>query len=380
MSRLPIPLTVFLLAALFGCNSYNYNQNPSPAPPAPLAGFQPMWCAHWMDREPLLFEKTSPNSPPTANLWFTPTTVPCLASSDGSSHYLQESDFLWTPGSRTLTLPATSRIPFLTAGQLHPAPGSPNSLPSGDGQNTLLFAKGSFFHQHQVDASYSHAEIWSPPTPDPPSPNLPLTLQKLQAGSPLKIVILGDSIAAGGDATGLLKVPPCQPPFPILVANELQSHYRLAPNSVTLTNLSQGGKKSGWGVTRIPDLIAQQPDLVILAFGINDAADVSPDDFLCNIQIILTETHDACPNCEFILVASMFPNPDDKLLDPSLLLAYRDQLLSFKRPGVEVADVSTLWQRLLQRKKFADLTGNGINHPNDFAHRLYAQTILQLLE
>ncbi|MBX7074950.1 MAG: hypothetical protein K1X71_17550 [Pirellulales bacterium] len=26
-----------------------------------------------------------------------------------------------------------------------------------------------------------------------------------------------------------------------------------------------------------------------------------------------------------------------------------------------------------------DLTGNGLNHPNDFGHRLYAQTILALL-
>jgi len=28
------------------------------------------------------------------------------------------------------------------------------------------------------------------------------------------------------------------------------------------------------------------------------------------------------------------------------------------------------------RKTHHDLTGNGINHPNDFGHRLYAQVIL----
>jgi hypothetical protein len=27
-----------------------------------------------------------------------------------------------------------------------------------------------------------------------------------------------------------------------------------------------------------------------------------------------------------------------------------------------------------------DLTGNGLNHPNDFGHRLYAQAILEYLK
>ena len=34
---------------------------------------------------------------------------------------------------------------------------------------------------------------------------------------------------------------------------------------------------------------------------------------------------------------------------------------------------------LLARKSDFDLTGNGLNHPNDFGHRLYAQMILALL-
>jgi len=36
-------------------------------------------------------------------------------------------------------------------------------------------------------------------------------------------------------------------------------------------------------------------------------------------------------------------------------------------------------QGLLERKSVYDLTGNGINHPNDFGHRVYAQTILDQL-
>jgi hypothetical protein len=34
---------------------------------------------------------------------------------------------------------------------------------------------------------------------------------------------------------------------------------------------------------------------------------------------------------------------------------------------------------MLDRKRYLDLTGNGVNHPNDFGHRVYAETLLGLL-
>jgi hypothetical protein len=32
-----------------------------------------------------------------------------------------------------------------------------------------------------------------------------------------------------------------------------------------------------------------------------------------------------------------------------------------------------------ESRHFVDVTGNGVNHPNDYGHRLYAQAILALL-
>ena len=43
-----------------------------------------------------------------------------------------------------------------------------------------------------------------------------------------------------------------------------------------------------------------------------------------------------------------------------------------------VADVTTIWSWLVARKRYLDLSGNGVNHPNDFGHRVYAETILAL--
>ena len=45
-----------------------------------------------------------------------------------------------------------------------------------------------------------------------------------------------------------------------------------------------------------------------------------------------------------------------------------------------IADMTSMWRDLLKRKKFADITGNGVNHPNDFGHRTYAQIILTLIQ
>ena len=41
--------------------------------------------------------------------------------------------------------------------------------------------------------------------------------------------------------------------------------------------------------------------------------------------------------------------------------------------------MTSMWDALLKRKSFYDLTGNGVNHPNDFGHMVYAQTLLALL-
>jgi hypothetical protein len=46
---------------------------------------------------------------------------------------------------------------------------------------------------------------------------------------------------------------------------------------------------------------------------------------------------------------------------------------------VALADVTQVWTEMLRQKPDFDLTGNGLNHPNDFGHRLYAQALLQVL-
>ena len=47
--------------------------------------------------------------------------------------------------------------------------------------------------------------------------------------------------------------------------------------------------------------------------------------------------------------------------------------------GLALADLTSLWTEMLTRKRDSDLTGNGVNHPSDFGHRVYASAVLSLL-
>ena len=82
---------------------------------------------------------------------------------------------------------------------------------------------------------------------------------------------------------------------------------------------------------------------------------------------------------EFILVATMLANRDWTTLHHEFFVPYREALAGLCRPGIALADLTSIWGFLLERKKDWDLTGNGVNHPNDFGHRLYAQVLSALL-
>ena len=204
------------------------------------------------------------------------------------------------------------------------------------------------------------------------------TIRRLRAAKPLRIVVLGDSISQGYSASGFFHVPPFQPAYPGLVADDLRLVYG---SKIILRNLSVAGMTSKWGVDMVPKVVADQPNLVIVAFGMNDAcAGMSPSQFHKNISHIISGVRRSCPKSQFILVATMTGNPQWTCTHNLLYLKYLRELRRFVGPGVAVANVTTVWREFLKTKTFLDLTGNGVNHPNDFGQRIYAQIILALLK
>jgi len=75
----------------------------------------------------------------------------------------------------------------------------------------------------------------------------------------------------------------------------------------------------------------------------------------------------------------MTANPEWKFATPKLYPLYASNLEKLARDKIAVANVTTIWEQLLTRKSVLDYSGNGLNHPNDFGHRIYADVILETI-
>jgi acyl-CoA thioesterase-1 len=268
-----------------------------------------------------------------------------------------------------------SRIPFKTVAELHPAPGSPNSYDGFRGTNLhMLYAQGRFFHDLQSVATYTASEPWTGPVPVAKPDQLPHLRARLAAHEPVKVVVLGDSISTGLNASATGDVAPHQPGYPELVTDGLAKRFG---TEVTLKNLSVSGLDAVWGLTQMPAAIAEKPDVFICAFGMNDASGlIPPEKFAATIRQMIEQLHAASPDCDVILVSPMTANPEWKHAQPPFYPAYAKALQALAGPGCVVADVTSVWLALLERKSVLDLSGNGLNHPNDFGHRVYADVVL----
>ena len=333
---------------------------------AKLALGQPFWKSAKMDNEPILFVQEKGQPVATGKLMFTPRAAPHLTAADPTTVYVAGQDYVWRPGSNVIALTPQSRIPFKTAAEMVPPHGGPHTL-SG-----VLWSEGRFFNDLQVLASYEHNDSMAWPAAAP-QVKLTRSLGKLKAGQAFKIVALGDSITEGYNASGFAKVmaPPYQPPYPQLVANTLEQRFGA---KVTLANLAVGGTRADWGLSQIAKVTAEKPDLVILAFGMNNSEPAPA--FAAIMHNMVAAVQAGSPNADVVLVACMTGNP--RVFPVVRFVGYRDALRTLATTNVALADMTAPWLELLKRKSFSDLSGNNINHPNDFSHRVYAQVICEL--
>jgi lysophospholipase L1-like esterase len=276
----------------------------------------------------------------TGRLLFTPDDVLAVTNAAGDVTYVEGADYVVDRSGRRLVRPAASRMP------------------------------------ETVAVTYTHSDVswtWRPPDT---AGRLPRFIARLKRGEPVTICLTGDSISEGYDGSGFHRVPPHQPAFGQLVATALEHEYR-AP--VRLHNLATAGWTAADAVWDVPRIAAPAPDLVVVAFGMNDASYADAGEFAGNVSGVMRRVRDEAADVEFLLVSPMLPTPECNWVVPERFSEYRAALAGLTREGVDLADVTGLWTALVARKNPHDLSGNGLNHPNDFGHRLYAQVILDRL-
>lgn len=252
------------------------------------------------------------------------------------------------------------------------------SMESNIPENYILFSEGGLLQSKQLAVTYikEKESNWQGKTPVYAVKQLPNTIAKLKERKPLNIVFYGNSIEAGANSSITLNQPPYLPTWPEMTILNLRDHYS---GSIQFKNKSKGGMLAKWGLENASDLInSEKPDLVVIGFGMNDGSSkVAPDLFLDQIKGIIQTIEISNPTCEFIVIATMLANP--LAIQSQIQKVYHQPVLSLERSGVAIADMTSIHEELLRHKAYQDMTGNNVNHPNDYLARWYAQVVSALL-
>ena len=85
------------------------------------------------------------------------------------------------------------------------------------------------------------------------------------------------------------------------------------------------------------------------------------------------------PETEFLLISGMIANPEWSKAFPEFHIEYLKVLqeLAQEQKATAFVNITDIWFYMTEKKAYLDLSGNGLNHPNDFGHRIYAQLIMK---
>ena len=358
---------------------------------------EPFWRSTTVYRESVLCLKESADGPGDGRLLFPATKVIAVHAANGSKRFELGRDFTLNDDGTRLIVTKESAIPVLSRDELFPPKGKlpiwsggpqpavPCALvhKTDDPETHVLFDNGHWFHDQQIEVTYERAAAdWPGEVPRFDAARLPKTLAKLKAKQKLTIGVSGDSITFGLNASGLVGAAPFMPIYPELVAAQLRESYG---GEITLFNRAVGGWNIHSGLNDLDKLIEHKPDLVIVAYGMNDVGYRNPETYKAGVAKLIERLRAANSEVEVILVATMLGNGQWKHTPREMFPLYRDALKSLvgaegtAAKGIALADLTSLWTEMLKRKRDSDLTGNGVNHPSDFGHRVYASAVLSLL-
>ena len=356
----------------------------------------PFWLSGQMDYESILLRKD--DGKVSGSFLFTPESDVKIWNYDFSSEYIDGRDF--EVQGRQVVFPGNTTAPSLTPQQLYPASkdgAEERVFPISSG-GFVLAPRGAWMHPHQVKASYRFdPSEWTGPRPGYKLNRLPRTKRLLEKKQVLNILFYGDSITEGAYASKNRGIAPMLPGWDELVVQTLKQRYG---GPVDYLNAAIGGTTSQWGMETIKELaenppesfqfderkridrtkkklLAFHPDLAVIAFGMNGAFPAA--EYKTQIEGMISAIRENHPDAEFILVKSILPN--ERWKGQQLIKEYWTVLdrIAKSGKGIITVDIGPVHEAMLERKPYADLSSNHVNHPDDFLLRVHAQVILSTL-
>jgi len=353
----------------------------------------PFWKSNIMYNEILTMEESG--SDISGNLLFVPTRIIAVVDATLQNEYVEGKDYRWVKGTNKIEWLNGSSIPYYYEGALQGKNEDGSYIPDYPNWDSLsrcrlagvLYCADRFLWEKQICVTYEYSlsQVQSRGIvyTQYQGSRLPNTVKKLNNDQNLNVLFYGDSIFAGGDSSSSRNRAPYMPNMDALIANYLQS---ISSGEISFKNISIGG----WTVEN--GLAALQPggydgkdyssvsgyDLLILSFGMNNAS-TSASSFAGTTQKIVEAVKKKNPNIEVILVSCMCPNPQAYGFygNQQYFGAALKQLADEK--GYAFVDMFAVHDKILDYKDYSATTGNGINHPNDWLIRVYAQNILSTM-
>ncbi len=249
-------------------------------------------------------------------------------------------------------------------------------MADGSGRYTY-FAEGRYWHFRQILVTYEHSGTWKGDIPTGKTEKLPKTMEKLRNGEALSVIVNGYSNTTGCNVSSSINAQPFLPNYADMTIAGLKQKFH--NDNITMVNTAVGGTLAVWANENVQtNIIDYHPDLIFIEQGLNDP---ELNAFRTNMTAMVAKIKSALPDCEIVLIQSTMPNPD-----VSGHYAHQDAYVNVLNQiansyeGIVVANVGTEHDYMLSIKKYCDMTGNNVNHVNDFLERLYAQVLLKVFD
>ncbi|MBQ8725813.1 MAG: SGNH/GDSL hydrolase family protein [Clostridia bacterium] len=334
---------------------------------------KPVWLGDTVYNETVMFVGQRDEQ----RLLYPATEIISVRSYDLKTEYKSGVDYEFDCQTNLLTLTMSTRMPYFVNKAYYPEAGQYHSASMGTG---LFFKEGGLISNKQLAVTYRAKKDDTLTPPKDHSQKYSSFLNKVASGQKVKICFFGDSITVGGNASGFIDIPPYMPNFANLVTEGLKVLYS-NPN-IEMVNHAKGGETSLWGMRNVSLVTDENPDLVVLAWGMNDLF-LGAELFKNQIREMLDSIKNACPSADILLVSSMYPNGDvaefrmnGNYISSPLTLYEKKQEELADEYGLGIALVTTMHREMLEKKAYYSMTANNINHPSDFLIRIYAQNIL----
>ena len=247
-----------------------------------------------------------------------------------------------------------------------------------EGKRYFAFGRKDIFNSKQISVTYTHSGEWNKYIPEGYADVFKGFFERVKAGEKPTLLFYGDSITTGCDSSGANNfiVEPAVDSFAVMVHKYLSEKF----GEINYVNTAVGGWNSRNAVANFEErVIAHKPDLLILGFGMNDGR-FSTQEYHDLYVKMLNRLREVCPDTPVLLVGTMIPNFESDwygvhryFVDELYKLQgeYKDiGVCNMTKFSIDVYDMG---------KRFRDMTGNNVNHPNDFMARMYGQLILKAL-